>query len=398
MLLAVIMVCSVLHPMKAEAATQTEDYKAVWFSYYDFQTYLKSTKKNTGPKFRAYFKKVLAQCQSKNLNRIIVQVRPTSDALYKSQYFPTSEYIAKTQGKTISYDPLKIMVSEAHKAGMKIEAWINPYRVSFNTKYSKLSKTNPARIWHQSSSASTRRNVLSYGGKLYYNPSKAEVRTLIINGVKEIVQNYKVDGIHMDDYFYPSFTSKNYKTAFDAKEYNASIEKKNGMSIVNYRRKQVDLLVAGIKGAIKEINPNVTFGISPAGNIDNLTSKYAYYVNIKQWTNSTEYVDYIAPQVYWGFKHSTAAFDKVVDRWVDMVDQSKVNLYIGLPAYKMGHPSLASNSAERKELTSTTLLRKMVKYCSQKKVNGIIVFDYADLTTKAAKKMANRLKKTNFAQ
>lgn len=397
-LLVVIMICASLHPTAVRAAAPAEDYKAVWFSYYDFQSYLKSTKKNSGPKFRAYFRNVLTKCKSKNLNRIIVQVRPTSDALYKSQYFPTSEYIAKTQGKTISYDPLKIMVAEAHKAGMKIEAWINPYRVSFNTKYSKLAKNNPARIWHSSSSAATRRNVLSYGGKLYYNPSKAEVRNLIINGVKEIVQKYNVDGIHMDDYFYPSFTAKNYKTAFDAKEYNASIEKKNGMSIVNYRRKQVDLLVSGIKAAIKEVKPNVTFGISPAGNIDNLTSKYAYYVNIKQWTNSTKYVDYITPQIYWGFKHSTAAFDKVVNRWVDMTDQSKVKLYIGLPAYKMGHPSLGSNRAEKAELRSSTLLRKMVKYCEKKKVDGIAVFDYADLNTKAVTKMANRLKKITFGQ
>lgn len=393
MLLVMIMLCAFCCPVRSEAAvTGDSSYKAVWFSYYDFQTYLKQVKSNNETNFRNYFDKVLDQCLSRNLNRIIVQVRPCSDALYQSDYFPTSAYIAGKQGMKLSYDPLKVMVAQAHKKGMKIEAWINPYRVSFNTSYNKLAKNNPARIWHESPDASVRRNVLSYGGQLYYNPSRPEVRTLIINGVKEIVQKYAVDGIHMDDYFYPNFSPRNYKKTFDAREYNASPEKQQGKGIKYYRRKQVDLLVKGIKAAVKEVNPKVVFGISPAGNIDNLNSKYSYYVNIKKWTNSTEYVDYIAPQVYWGFNHKTAPFAKVVNRWAAMIDQSKVKLYIGLPAYKAGHPSLGSNSAEKKELKSTTILKKMVKYVKNR-ADGVIVFDYADLKTTASKKMGNALRK-----
>ena len=393
MLLAVLLLCAFCCPVRTEAAmTGNDSYKAVWFSYYDFQNYLKQAKGNNETNFRNYFDKVLDQCLSRGLNRIIVQVRPCSDAMYQSDYFPTSAYIAGKQGAKLSYDPLSVMVAEAHKKGMKIEAWINPYRVSFNTRYSKLAKNNPARVWHESSDPSVRRNVLTYGGQLYYNPSKPEVRTLIINGVREIVRKYDVDGIHMDDYFYPSFSPRNYKKSFDAKEYNASVEKQQGMSIKSYRRQQVDLLVKGIKAAVKEEKPNVVFGISPAGNIDNLNSKYSYYVNIRKWTNSTEYVDYIAPQVYWGFNHRTAPFAKVVDRWTAMVDQSKVKLYIGLPAYKVGHPSLGSNSAERKEVKSTTILKKMVSYV-QNKADGVIVVDYADLKKTAAKTMGTALKK-----
>lgn len=393
MLLAIMMFFVFCCPIRTEAAAVGDSsYKAVWFSYYDFQSYLKKTKSNNATNFRKYFDGVLNQCLSRNMNRIIVQVRPCSDAMYQSAYFPTSAYIAGKQGRKLSYDPLKIMVTEAHKKGMAIEAWINPYRVSFNTNYKKLAKSNPARKWHESSSASVRRNVLSYGGQLYYNPSKPEVRTLIINGVREIVRNYDVDGIHMDDYFYPSFSPRNYKKTFDAKEYNASVEKKQGKSIKTYRRNQVDLLVKGIKAAVKEEDPSVVFGISPAGNIDNLNSKYSYYVNIKKWTNSTEYVDYIAPQIYWGFNHKTAPFAKVVNRWTAMVDRSKVELYIGLPAYKVGHPSLGSNKAEKKELKSTTILKKMVNYVKNK-ADGVIVFDYADLKTTAAKKMGTALGK-----
>ena len=361
-LLALLMVCGILAPVQTEAAASSDDYRAVWFSYYDYEEYLDSADSNNASEFTSFFRNVVSKCKTRGMNRIIVQVRPTGDAIYDSDIFPTSAYISGKQGRDISYDPLEIMVEEAHRQGLAIEAWINPYRVSFNTSYSQLSKDNPARKWHESSNASERRNVLSYNGQLYYNPSKPEVRQLIIDGVEEIVRNYDVDGIHMDDYFYPSFSSSNYNKTFDAQEYNASTEKQNGMSIKNYRRKQVNKLVKGIKKAIDAIDPDVVFGISPAGNIDSLNSKYSYYVNIKKWTNSTKFVDYIAPQIYWGFSHKTAKFDRMTDRWADMVDQSKVKLYIGIPAYKMGQPSNGTTKAERKELKSKTLLKKMAKY------------------------------------
>lgn len=367
------------------------EYKAFWFSYYDYDTYRDKYKKRTASNFRTYFTSVVKKGKSLGMNRVIVQVRPFGDAIYKSKYFPWSKYISGKQGKNPGFDPLKIMVDVAHKNGMKIEAWVNPYRVTIgSTNYSKLAKNNPARKWH--AKKSTRRNVLAYNGSLYYNPSKKAVRTLIINGVKEIVQNYKVDGIHMDDYFYPSFTKKNVKTAFDAKEYNKSSYKKNKKSIYTYRRAQVSTLVKDMKAAIKKIDKNVTYGISPAGNIDNLTSNYSYYVDIYKWVKSTKYVDYICPQIYWGFKHPTAKFDKVTDRWVKACKSKKVKLYIGIAVYRAGH-NTGQNSAERKEWKSDTkILKKQVQYGRKKKVNGFAFFDYSDLTSKTSAKAVKQLK------
>ena len=372
--------------------TAKEEYKAFWFSYYDYDDYRAKYKKRNATTFRQYFTKVVKNGKNLGMNRVIVQVRPFGDAIYKSKYFPWSKYISGKQGRNPGYDPLKIMVDVAHKNGMKIEAWVNPYRVTIgSTNYSKLAKNNPARKWH--AKKSTSRNVLAYNGSLYYNPSKKAVRTLIINGVTEIVKNYKVDGIHMDDYFYPSFTSKNVKTAFDAKEYNKSSYKKKKKSIYTYRRAQVSTLVKDMKAAIKKVNKNVTYGISPAGNIDNLTSKYSYYVDIKKWTNSTKYVDYICPQIYWGFKHPTAKFNKVTDRWVKLCKSKKVKLYIGIGVYRAGH-NVGQNSAERKEWKSDkNILKKQVQYGKKKKVNGFAFFDYQDLVSKTSSKAVKELKK-----
>jgi uncharacterized lipoprotein YddW (UPF0748 family) len=270
------------------------------------------------------------------------------------------------------------MVNVAHSYGLRIEAWINPYRVtSSTTNYNKLSPKNPARKWHNKKS--TRRNVLSYNGKLFYNPSKASVRKLIVNGVTEIVTRYNVDGIHMDDYFYPSFSRSNVKKVFDAKEYNASSMKAQGKSIKYYRRAQVNLLVKQIHDAIKAVKPNVTFGISPAGDPSELLSSYAHYVDYRTWMKSTAYIDYICPQIYWGFTHSLTKFDAITNKWVAASQGSPVKLYIGVGVYKAGY-KVGSNSREKKEWKSdTAILKKQVLYGRSKGVDGFAFFDYSDL-------------------
>ena len=154
-----------------EETQSTEEYKAFWFSFYDYDSYRAKYKKRTAENFRTYFTGVVKKGKSLGMNRVIVQVRPFGDAIYKSKYFPWSKYISGKQGRNPGFDPLKIMVEVAHDNDMKIEAWVNPYRVTTgSTNYKKLAKNNQARKWH--AKKSTRRNVLSYGGSLYYNPSK----------------------------------------------------------------------------------------------------------------------------------------------------------------------------------------------------------------------------------
>ena len=375
-----------------QTTANTDEYKAFWFSYYDYTAYRAKYKKKNATTFKKYFTQAVKKGKSLGMNCIIVHVRPFGDAMYKSKYFPWSKCISGKPGKNPGYDPLKIMTQVAHANGMKIEAWINPYRVaSGSTNYKKLSTKNPARKWHNKKK--TRRNVLAYKGSLYYNPAKAQVRNLIVNGVKEIVENYDVDGIHMDDYFYPAFSSSNVNSAFDAKEYRASTMAKGKQNIVSFRREQVNMLVKAIHSAVKSIDPSVTFGISPAGNIDNLTSRYSYYVDIKKWLNSSDYVDYICPQIYWGFKHPYAKFDRVTDRWMNAAKSKKVKVYIGIAVYRAGH-NIGAGSAERREWRSdANILKKQVQYARKKGCDGFAFFDYQDLKSKKSAKAVKQLKK-----
>ena len=375
-----------------QTTANTDEYKAFWFSYYDYTAYRAKYKKKNATTFKKYFTQAVKKGKSLGMNCIIVHVRPFGDAMYKSKYFPWSKCISGKQGKNPGYDPLKIMTQVAHANGMKIEAWINPYRVaSGSTNYKKLSTKNLARKWHNKKK--TRRNVLAYKGSLYYNPAKAQVRNLIVNGVKEIVENYDVDGIHMDDYFYPTFSSSNVNSAFDAKEYRASTMAKEKENIVSFRREQVNMLVKAIHSAVKSIDPSVTFGISPAGNIDNLTSRYSYYVDINKWLNSSDYVDYICPQIYWGFKHPYAKFDRVTNRWMNAAKSKKVKVYIGIAVYRAGH-NIGAGSAERREWRSdANILKKQVQYARKKGCDGFAFFDYQDLKSKKSAKAVKNLKK-----
>lgn len=366
--------------------TDTMNYRAVWLSYLEFNSYRKSVKTNNENNFRKFYKHILQHIKSLGFNRIIVQVRPFGDALYPSEYFPWAACISGKQGRNPGYDPLKIMTEMSHAAGIDIEAWINPYRVSSGDSIESLSKSNPARKWY--ASQSTKRNVLSYEGNLYYNPSSESVRNLIIQGIREIVQNYDVDGIHMDDYFYPTFTENTVSTAFDAPEYQQMLEQVSddnlsdsnsdqakSLSLADWRRDNVNQLVTGIYKAIKNVNTEVTFGISPAGNLDNLRSEFEYYVDIDTWINRKGYVDYIIPQIYWGFTNKLAPFDKITDEWVSLMKKSSVKLYIGLQLYRMG--SNEPNQSDIKELQKSNLIQKELSYIKKKsKIEGYCFFSY----------------------
>ena len=373
---------------KGKKQSDTMDYKAVWLSYLEFNSYRKSVKNNNEKNFRKFYKYILQRIKLLGFNRIIVQVRPFGDALYESQYFPWAACISGKQGKNLGYDPLKIMTEMSHQENIAIEAWINPYRISSGDSIQSLSKTNPAKIWF--SSQNTKRNVLSYNGSLYYNPSSESVRNLIIKGVEEIVQNYDVDGIHMDDYFYPAFTEKNVGTAFDAPEYEQQIKSdmssayspfsssnksSNEISLADWRRDNVNRLVSGIYKIIKESNPQVTFGISPAGNLDNLRNDLEYYVDIDTWVSQNGYVDYLIPQIYWGFTNEIAPFDKVTDEWAALMKDSSQKLYIGLQLYRMG--STEPGQSDKKELQKASLLKKELSYLKKKKkIEGYCLFSY----------------------
>lgn len=376
---------------KTTFAAPTGEFRGVWISFQDI-----GTKTYSQSAFQSFINKTFDNCKAKGFNAVVMHVRPFADAMYPSKYFPWSKYISGKAGKNPGFDPLDYAVKAAHARGLAFHAWVNPYRISNDfTNISKLPTSSIARKWATSSNKKKRRNVLKWQGKLYLNPASKEVQNLVTNGVKEIVRNYPVDGIHFDDYFYPNLGSK-YKKVFDAKEYNAYVKRckkahKSPASIVNWRRGNVSKLLKRIRTAVHRLDNRCVFGISPAGNISNLYAKSNYYADVKKWMKSSGYIDYICPQIYWSFSQKICPFRETASQWLSLPRSSTVKIYIGLGAYRAGISKKEARAVADAEWgTSRTNLKRQLSYLrKQKNYNGIILFAYSDLTRKSAKKEIN---------
>lgn len=386
-----------LSSLRVEAADKEEEIHAVWISYLEFNDRLRdpSTGKLgfTKKRFQSVVDEMFDQAVDLKMNAVIVHVRPFGDAFYPSDYFPWSKYISGTQGKDPGFDPLAYMVKAAHDRNLQFHAWINPYRVtSGTTDPNTLSKDNRARKWMTSKSKTQQRRVLSHGGSLYYNPSDSWVQLLIRNGIQEIVENYDVDGIHFDDYFYPVLGA-NYKKTFDHLEYNKYLDwaKENGVkpdSIQDWRRDNVNRLIKKIYSVVKDADEDMVFGISPGGFLDYLLMDDRYYCDIETWLSEPGYVDYIAPQLYWSFSHSRFPYDKTLDRWLKLRTNKDVKVYVGIAVYKSG------SNEEPDWKNDPKILRKQVEYGrSLGQVDGYFYFRHDFFFKKATKKGVDNLLK-----
>ena len=381
--------------INAQEFKKDDEFHAVWISYLEFADRLKDPKTGvagfTEERFQKVVNEMFDNVAKMNMNAVVVHVRPFGDAMYPSKYFPWSKYISGTQGKNPGFDPLKYMVSAAHKRGLQFHAWINPYRItSDTTNINTLSKDNIARRWRTNNTKDDDRNVLNYNGALYYNPSVNWVQLQIRNGIQEIVKNYKVDGIHFDDYFYPTLGT-NYKKNFDHKEYEQyrSWCKDNNIKvkpIEEWRRANVNRLVKKVYSDIKNINEDVVFGISPGGFLDNLLLNDRYYTDIKTWLSKPGYIDYICPQLYWSFESSFFPYDKTLDRWLALRTNQDVKMYVGIATYRMG-------STLEKAWKDPNILKNMVEYGrATGNVEGYVHFRYDFFYKKVTQKgVANLL-------
>lgn len=338
-----------------------DELRAVWISYLDFETLLKGKGKE---QFTQNITAAFDNVKNLNLNTVIVQVRPYGDALYESDYFPWSYIVTGTEGKDPGFDPLEIMVEIAHEKDLAIEAWINPYRVRTKDSKEAISKSNPVHKMLQSGAA------IQYSGGTYYNPASQNARTLIVNGVKEIVSNYNVDGIHFDDYFYPTTDA-----AFDS-TYYASYKKNGGtQSLGDWRRNNVNQLVREVYSEIKKIDSKVAFGISPQGNMSN--NYDSQFIDVALWLSKPGYVDYICPQIYFGFKNKSCPYEATVQAWNNQIKIDEVKLYVGLAPYKIGITDSWAGEGKYEWANSTTLLSEMVTSArNQEKYGGFILFRY----------------------
>ena len=355
--------------------------KAVWISYIDFASIMTNKSESA---FRKNFEKVCKNAVDFGLNTLICQIRAFGDAAYPSEYFAWSQMVSGV-GKNPGYDPLKIMVELSHKYGLSFHAWINPFRTFLNIQISSVPSSAIFKKWYNDSSKKGR-YIVNVSNRWYYNPGEPEVRELILNGVNEILNNYNVDGIHFDDYFYPTTD-----TSFDSASYS---QYGGGKTLANFRRSCVSSLVKSVYDAVKSKNKNIVFGISPDANVDNDMNKL--YADVKLWCSTNGYIDYICPQNYYNYDSESTSFTKALSTWNGMVTASNVKLMVGLAPYKIGYKEdyWACTSANREKhklspdgcgaygwqtkdaASSNILARQCADSLALKKCGGVFLYSY----------------------
>lgn len=380
---------------------QVEEMRAVWVatvSNIDMPR-MKGTSEAAQTEWKNYYLNILDTAEKQNLNTIIFQIRPCNDAFYPSEYNPWSEFLVG-YGEDPGFDPLAWMLEVTHGRGMEFHAWLNPYRTSVGTLTmdisTKDSSTGIAKaVDYDESELNTYKDayfadlkgqtskdyknpifatgstlhtnvVLGMEDKFVLNPASTTVQEHLNNTIREIVENYDVDGIHFDDYFYPddcsyggsistykgyTFSTEPYQ---DMKDYQNYVQNGGTLSIYNWRRDNIDTLIYNLSVIIREINQTKTrpcaFGISPCarwapqeyctafergaeGGMDgSCNNYYAYsdlYANTRKWALE-EWIDYIVPQCYMNLDDG---YGLIVEWWSNTLKNSKTKLYIGQGVY-----------------------------------------------------------------
>lgn len=357
----------------ADTPESDEEMRGVWVSYMELSMENESSK--TQKVFEDKFTEIAQKCRESGFNTLIVQVRPFCDALYKSSYFPWSHILTGTQGENPQYDALQIMCDICKENNLKIHAWINPYRVSSNETPKKLSDNNPY-IKNSEIGIKTDNGI-------FLDPSNETAQQLISDGVKEIAENYDVDGIQFDDYFYPTEDE-----SFDKKQYEVYIEKygkENSMSLDNWRMQNVNTLICKVYRTIKSVDSSVEFGISPQGNIGNNDGLYA---DVKSWCTCKGFADYICPQIYFSLENPALTFEDCLDSWTSLDFDENVKLYVGLGGYKAGN---GEYDEETWLLSDSILADEYDILRNNKSVRGFMLYSYNSLEDDTAKKEINNL-------
>lgn len=362
------------------ASSVSDELRGIWISCYDHISAAGKTKEE----YKSATDKMFKSIKDFGLNTAFVHLRAFSDAFYKSDIYPYSSYIAGTEGANLPFDPFDVMLESADKYGISVHGWINPFRVSTKKDPSLLSSKNPAKAIIDSGNADGEICILSNG--IYYNPSCPSNHERIIDGVREIISKYDIDGIHIDDYFYPSTDS-----SIDKKQYSLYKSEGGTLSLSDWRRNSVNAFVSSLYSAVKSADSSLIFSISPAAQLDKNRSEY--YADCELWLSRTGYADLIIPQIYFGFEHETLDFSSLLKKWSSLSRASGVKLACGIAAYKCAVKDQYAGSGSAEWQNNTDILARQLKAIrNNKSYSGFVVFSYQDLNRSACKTEIQNLK------
>ena len=353
----IIFLITILIISGCSVQSKPEEIRGVWISYIDYTQILWGKSQS---EFEQSVDQIIDNCIEYKINTIYLHASAFTDAYYKSDYYPT-QYVESQIGADLKYDPLAIFTEKAHKENLRVEAWINPFRSFDEQKMKTVSSTYIVKKWVDEGS----RNVVFYKDRYYLNPAHPEVQQLILNVISEIAQNYEIDGLHMDDYFYPDHVDE----SFDQVDY---LESDTDLSLEDWRRNNVNELVEKIDKTLSKIDEDIWFGISPAGNLE--YSRDSIFGDVETWVEH-EWVDYIAPQIYFGYTNKSRPYAATLTQWSEVVKGTDVQLIVGLGAYKINQKN--GNSDDEEWIEDSHILMKQIEDAKEaENYGGYALYSY----------------------
>lgn len=348
---------------------QNGEMTGIWISQFDMHPiYRDGNRQRDENDYRMKVDTMTDNLIKDGFNTVFLQVRPNGDSMYESEFYPTSKYIAGSYGNGTDYDAIGIFLDIAKQKGLCVHAWVNPFRLCTE---SELINYGKGILYEWYLEGIGKRIESGSDGLLYLDPAYEEATELITNGIKEILSNYDFDGIHLDDYFYP--------TEFEFND-TAEFAKSGFDSIGDFRRSNIDRTVKAIFDTVHGFEGKV-FGIAPAGNIYSLSD--GWYVDIYKWLESDDFVDYIMPQLYFGFENAVCPFERILNDWITAVKNDNIDLYVGLSAAKceLGSKGIADSyageSGKYEWRDNKDILARSYTAVSKSTASGVCIFSYS---------------------
>ncbi len=340
-------------PSRLDPPAVEQEFRAAWVSTV-FNIDWPSSAGLSASRQKAELIRILDRLQALKFNAIVLQVRPSCDALYASSIEPWSPWLTGTMGRSPGYDPLAFAVAECHARGMELHAWFNPFRA-------KASTSKPVSASHV-----TRRHpewVRSFEGKVWLDPGLPEVRAYSLRVIEDVVTRYDIDGVHIDDYFYPYPKNPKARPVPQFPDEAAYRRHGGGKDRADWRRANIDSFVESMYASVKRKKPWVKVGISPFGvwrpgvpstvkaDLDPYTMLYA---DSRKWLRSG-WVDYMSPQLYWpirGDQSYTALLS-----WWDSQNSARRHVWPGIASERIGPDRPASETGNQIQIARSSRRR-----------------------------------------
>lgn len=342
---------------------------AMWVSQFDLAPiFLENGRERDLSDFSLRVERMMKNIADSGFNTVFLQARPNGDSFYPSELFPSSPYATGSIGAPFLYDPFAILVDAAHAEGLSVHAWINPLRLYTVENEGRITEDYlHTRLCREDSDRAS-----AVDGVYYLNPAYPEVRELIAEGAKELLDRYPVDGLHVDDYFYPTTDP-----SFDDEAY---ARYGAGRTRGDFRRESVTALLEELYAVTHAEENGRIFGVSPSGNSER--NYEVLFADVADWCLRDGVIDYLCPQIYFGLTHGTHPFEEVAREFCNLTRRDSIRLFFGLTLAKAydgyyGRSDPYAGSGSEEWIQNRDVLSRSLLCCqSLSKFDGVGVFSY----------------------